>query len=76
MILPRLTLPDDAYGLAWRNRKPDESVPSVIARALHIAFDPNQRPVDRSKPVSTRITPPSRPLLEWVTVVNSPEVCP
>lgn len=69
MTLPSLTIPDDAYQLAWENRKPDETVPEVIAWCIHFAFDVELRPVNR-KPISTRITPPVRPLLEWVTVVD------
>lgn len=69
MTLPRLTLPDDAYNLAWKNRKPGETIPEVITWALHFAFDPELKPVVRVPLPRHRV--PVRPLLEWVTVIDS-----
>lgn len=61
MILPNFPISEAAYNLAWRNRKPEETLPHCIARAVSIAFSP--------KPVV-----PFRPLLDWVEVVDSVEV--
>ena len=57
MTLPKLTLPDEVYTLAWSNRRPDESVAQVIVRALRATFGPK-------KPIDTR------PLLSWVEVIE------
>lgn len=62
MTLPSLTIPDQTYELAWKNRKADESIPELIAWCIHFAFDPELKPVFRG-----RI--PSKPLLSYVEVL-------
>lgn len=57
MTLPRLTIPNDAYELAWSNRRPGESIAQVIVRALRTCFGPKKQSE-------------TRPLLSWVEVVE------
>lgn len=56
-----LTIVDPDYRALWDEAQATgKSVPQLIAKAVH-------RYTDRV---------PSRPLLEWVQVIDSPEVCP
>ena len=57
MTLPRVTITDQAYNLAWANRRPGESIPHLISRILVERFT--------AKP-----SPCERPLLTWVEVVE------
>jgi hypothetical protein len=57
MTLPRLTITDHAYNLAWANRRPGESIPQLITRIIVERFTPHPAPV-------------GRPLLTWVEVVE------
>jgi len=63
VILPRLTIPDPLYGALWAARA-GRTVPEVIVVTLEDHF--------LGRVARKVVSPvPSRPLLEWVTVVDS-----
>ncbi len=63
MTLPRLSIPDPLYHALWTTRA-GRTVPEVIVITLQDRFLP--------KVHAKSVNPvPSRPLLEWVTVVDS-----